>query len=133
MIVNLTDAQAYFDTILDADAWNYATTADRTKALTSATRILESLNYKAELDTYTTYPEWLQYAACEVALALLDGRSVNNIQDSMGLSQSTFHNARTVTRSVPEYILAGVPSAVAWRYIKPYLKDGRTVTLNRVS
>jgi hypothetical protein len=131
MIISVNDAQDYFDTILQTDAWDYAIGSDRTKALIGATRILESLNFKKELSEYTEYPEWLQFAACEIALALLDGRGVEQMIESAGVAQSGYQNARINVKSVPEYILAGVPSAAAWRYIKPYLHDSKAIKISR--
>jgi hypothetical protein len=42
----LTDANAYFDGLLHTESWADSAPSDRPKALTEATRIIDSLNYK---------------------------------------------------------------------------------------
>lgn len=42
----LTEANAYFDNRLHSEAWSDSAPADRPKALTEATRIIDDLNYK---------------------------------------------------------------------------------------
>ena len=43
---NLASANAYFEAALHSDAWTDSDAADRPKALTEATRIIDNLNYK---------------------------------------------------------------------------------------
>jgi hypothetical protein len=42
----LSGANAYFDQRLHSDSWSNSTASDRPKALTEATRIIDSLNYR---------------------------------------------------------------------------------------
>jgi hypothetical protein len=42
----ITEANSYFDNRLHSEVWSQSTVADRTKALTDATRLIDALNYK---------------------------------------------------------------------------------------
>lgn len=43
---SLTEANSYFDNRLHSESWSDSAASDRPKALTEATRIIDSLNYK---------------------------------------------------------------------------------------
>lgn len=49
----VSDANDYFDNRLHSESWSDASVADRGKALTEATRIIDSLNYKG-----VKHPVW---------------------------------------------------------------------------
>lgn len=140
------EGDTYFDAQLRAEAWTDATDGDKTKALTEATRIIDRLNYKgAKYDEDqdnefprgedTTVPTDIQYACMEIAYALLDGVEPENELHSLRLSGVTYSNAKAFHQdnSALDYIIAGIPSMVAWNYLLPYIRDPNKIRIERVS
>lgn len=142
----VADGETYFTERLNSDAWDDASEANKAKSLITATRIIDRLNFKgtktSENQTLqfprnddATIPEDIKFACLEVALALLDGVDPEIEFDNLSMVSQNYANVRsTYDRSIPnEHIVAGIPSVSAWRYLKPYLRDGHTVDLSRVS
>ena len=139
------EGDAYFATKLNADVWENADSSDKTKALEEGTRIIDRLNFAGEKadenqseqfprGTDTEVPEDIKFADCEIALALLDGvdpeiefENLRMTVHRYGPVQSNYDKD-----SPPLHIVAGVPSLAAWRYLVPYLRDQRAITLHRV-
>lgn len=115
------DADTYFSTRIPSDVWDSATEADKTKALTQASRIL--LNFR-----YTTdeYPQRFYDACCEIAYSLLDGIDPEIEKQLLGTKSANISGlsiGKSDTHN--EHIIAGVPSATAWLWIKPLLADAK--------
>lgn len=140
------DAQTYFDGRLNTEPWDSATSGDRDKALSMATQLIDRLNFLGEKtddsqalqfprDADVAIPDDIQYACCECALALLDGVDMEIETENLGMVSQGYSNVRsTYDRSrPPEHILAGIPSSMAWRFLKPYIRDIHSVGLNRAS
>jgi hypothetical protein len=140
------EAQSYFDGRLNADAWDDASSANKEKSLIHATRLIERLNFKGEKtvdtqdlqfprDNDTSIPDDIKYACSEIALALLDGIDPELEFDNLKMVSQGYANTRsTYNPDLPvEHIAAGIPSVMAWRFLKPYLRDMRTVNLSRVN
>lgn len=142
-----TEAQAYIDDRLNVEAWTDATSANRDKALIMATRAIDRLNFrgdKAGGDNQvlqfprgddTLIPQDIKDASAEIALSLLDGIDPELEFENLSMITQGYANVRaTYDRSRPaEHIIAGIPSVVAWRFIKPYLRDPLTLELSRIS
>lgn len=84
--------------------------------------------------TTPNVPNEIMFACCEIALALLDGvdpeQEMNNLTSvSQGYGQVRETYDRTI-RS--EHFRAGIPSAVAWTYLKPFLHDPAQISFVRV-
>ena len=143
----IVEAQAYFDGRLNTDAWDDATDdAERNKALIMATTLMERLNFRGEKADIaqelqfprgndTAVPQDIKNACAEVALALLDGvdpeMEFDNLRmksQAYGVVKSTYDSERA-----PEHYVAGIPSSIAWGFLKPYLRNVFTVRLDRVS
>ena len=139
-------ANQYFDTRLNTRAWDTADSGDKPKALIMATRIIDRLNFAGDKnsatqelqfprDTDTEIPDDIKIACAEIAIELLDGVDPNKEFEDLAIV--THRYAEVVTtydRSVvQEHLVAGVPSATAWRYLKPYIRDNRFVTVSRIS
>jgi len=144
----LTTAQAqnYFDEILNSEGWDLASEPNRIKALKIATRSIDRLAYKGDktADTQdnefprggdTDVPEDIEWACCYITLALLDGRDTDLDFDNLAVVSQGFSSVRSTydKDSVLPYIAAGIPSATAWRYLKPYLLDASEITLSRAT
>jgi hypothetical protein len=144
--LTIAEAQTYFDGRLNTEVWDDATEDDQTKSLTMATKTLDRLNYlgtktDANQDNQfprfqdATIPQDIKDACAEIALAFLDGVDPELEYESLLMMQQTFDVVKTTydRTMVQEHIIAGVPSIVAWRLIKPYLRDNRSIDLSRVS
>ncbi len=79
-------------------------------------------------------PQDVQDACCEIAFALLDGIDPDLEYENLRMVSQGIGNIRSTynPEAIPEHILAGVPSAAAWRYLKPYLRDVRDIRVSRV-
>lgn len=141
-----TEAQAYMDERLNVEPWTDASPEDQDKALKMATKIIDRLNYRGKKasdsqelqfprDNDTEVPQDVKNATSEMALALLDDVDPELEFENLGMVSQTYDNIKsTYDRSRPsEHILAGVPSVVAWRFLKPFLRDPQAIDLSRVS
>jgi hypothetical protein len=84
----------------------------------------------------TDVPEDIRKACYEIAHSLLDGKDPEMELEMLGVSSQGVSSVRTTfarNQSPVEHIVNGVPSATAWRYMRPYLRDDGSVQLVRVS
>lgn len=156
---SLIEANRYFDNRLRHQYWTESCNDDKKRALTEATNIIDSLNYaglKADANQLhqfprattpanfpekvvsvvdLTVPKEVEMACYEVAIQLLSGvdpdLEIENLANvSQGFSQARITYDRAF---ILEHIAAGVPSARAWKLLKPYLRDPRNIKLSRVN
>jgi hypothetical protein len=144
--VTVTEADTYFLTErLDSDAWTAENATNKTKALAQATRLIDGLNFIGDKkeDTQelefprnsdTVVPTDIKIACYEIAFALIIGRNIEMEAELIGqvATLSNSIESRRDPDSVPIHILHGIPSAVAWRHLRPYLRPGDVITLSRV-
>lgn len=141
--ISVDDAQSYFDTRLRSDAWDDASVSDRTKALATATRSIDRLNfirYKADDNQpnefprvdQTSIPQDILLACCEEALALLDDTDPEFEMSSLGNTTTAYAQIKDSNSLVAENIRAGIMSFVAWNFLKPWLADSNAIQLVRV-
>lgn len=144
--LDLDEAQSYFDTRLHSDVWNDATEINQTKALISATRIIDNLRFKGHKTVVTQEFQFPRYPAtiipnniiiaiCEIAIVLLDDIDMEHEIDALQASGFKYATIQTnyPTNIYPTHIMAGVPSAIAWRYLQPYLASPLEITLSRIN
>lgn len=84
----------------------------------------------------TEVPENIRLATYEIAHSLLDRRDPEQELENLGLTSAGISSVRsTFNRSnLPiEHIINMIPNAVAWRWIRPFLRDEDAVRLERVS
>lgn len=84
----------------------------------------------------TEVPEAIRYACYEIAYSLLDGIDPTFELENIGLSSLGYESVRTTyhREQVPiEHIVNMIPSALAWRYLRPFLRDDEAVRLSRIS
>lgn len=140
----IEDGDDYFALKLNSDAWDNAEENDRLKALTEATKIIDSFNYigdktsEAQENEFPrggdlTVPAEIQGACFEIALKLLDGIDPEIETENLNRTSSAFASVKSnYDKSfIPEHLTVGVPSAMAWRQMVPYLRDTKSVTLVR--
>ena len=144
---SLTEAATYFAERLHSAGWNEHSSADRTIALKMATRDIDGLAFagdKADEDQArefprgddTVAPDDIKIACAEIAFERLvnDVNPAEETADMVVLSEGhSGVRASYNPESVPEHIPAGIASAIAWRYLRPYLAERENVVVNRVS
>jgi hypothetical protein len=84
----------------------------------------------------TEVPEAIRVAEYEIAYALLDGKDPELELENLAVSAMGYGAVKTsYERSqVPiEHIINLVPSSVAWRLLKPFLRDSDVLKLSRLS
>lgn len=139
-------AGMYFASRLNSDPWDDATDDDKLKALITATRKIDTLNFEGvktvadhemefPRDGSTIVPEGIIIACCEIALVLLDGVDPEQEMAALNTSSQSFASVReTYSRTfAAEHLRAGIPSAIAWNHLLPFLHDECQLTLSRVS
>lgn len=159
-MVSLENADLYFKGRVTPDAWDCVgdglseengVTPElqecflKLQALTDATRRINNLRFlglivDSEQDHAfprgddTTVPKSIQNAVCELANELLDGVDDNlEMSEQNVLSQAFSGIKSTHDKDVAQlYTLAGIPSAIAWRYLLPFLVDSRDLRIVRV-
>lgn len=142
----ISRANVYFSKRLNTGAWDNAFYNDRESSLIMATRIIDRLNFAGDKSSEdqvlqfprcddTKVPVSIEYAAYEIALALLDGYNPDQEVQTLGVLSESYSGVRTTYDAdyVNEHIRAGVPSIDAWEYLRPFLRDPKRVRLSRVS
>ena len=84
----------------------------------------------------TVVPDTIICACFEIAHSLLDGKDPEIELENLGVISQGYASVRTTySRShVPiEHLINYVPNALAWRWLKPFLRDEDAIILNRSS
>ena len=84
----------------------------------------------------TEVPEAIRVASYEIAYALLDGKDPELELENLAVNAMGYGAVKTsYERSqLPiEHIINLVPSSVAWRLLKPFLRDSDALKLLRLS
>lgn len=84
----------------------------------------------------TEVPEDIRVAQYELAHSLLDNKDPELELETLAVSASTYGGVKTVYErgQLPiEHLINMIPNAVAWRLLRPYLRDGDAIRLSRVS
>jgi len=143
---DISFADSYFDERYGADSWVESSEQNKTKLLKTATMIIDQLNFageKSEEDQTNEFPRGsdtevplnIKRACCEIALAILDGRDVNQDYDAL-FDAASFFDVGRLNRSTDDIHIMkihGIPSIIAWGFLRPFLRDGSVITLQRVS
>lgn len=144
MYGSLVDAEDYFATRLNADAWLEAIDSDKTKALISAARRIDRLNFAGSVTTVgqpqefprggdTIVPQDIIIAAYEIAFSLLDGVDPDMEVETLNVATTQIGSASLgFENGIRDNTNAGIPSVLAWEYLKPYLREPREILLSRI-
>lgn len=143
--VTVLGADEYFNDRLNSQAWDLAESNDKTRALKTATKYINRLNFiGTKTDSNqphqfprggdTEVPQDVKDACCEIAYALIDGIDIEKERENLDMVSQGFGGVKsTYAREMkPAHILAGIPSIVAWNLLLPYLPDSRTISVTRV-
>ena len=141
----IIEAQAYFDGRLNTEAWDDSDDTTRDKGLTQATTIIDRLNFlgaktdpvqalQFPRDTDTVVPQDIKNASAELTLALLDCVNPELAFENLFMASQGYSSVRSSydRTTKPPHVLAGIPSLAAWTFLKPYLRDPRSIDLNRI-
>jgi len=146
MYSTLPEANTYFADRLNNDPWEATDNETQTKALKEAARRIDRLNFigdKADdaqalefpRGEDTVVPEDVKIASYEIAFELLDGKDPELELETLQQTQNTYGQARVNYNrdTVPAYTMHGIPSALAWGYLLPFLRDAQKITLSRIN
>jgi len=139
------EAESYFSSErLNAEAWSNSTSVLRNKALKSATRAIDRLNFKGrkldpnqynEFPRYgmTIVPDDIKIACCEITLSILDGVDQELEEEDLGAITGAYGTVRVTSdpNFRKDHVKAGIPSVVAWKHLLPYLNDPREAHIER--
>ena len=146
MYETVENANTYFLSRLHVYSWIASNDPDKIKALTEATARIDRLRFSGDKtdpdqdnefprDEEVDVPEDIKIACCEIAFALLDGvepekefANLTHIKEEFAAEKITYSEVE-----IPEHTVAGIPSAYAWRFLRPYLDQSGLITLNRTS
>lgn len=84
----------------------------------------------------TVVPEVIDTVCYEIAYALLDGKDPDLELENLGISSQTYGAVSTAynrNQTLIEHLVNCVPSAQAWNWLKPFLRDEDILALSRVS
>jgi hypothetical protein len=86
-------------------------------------------------DSDTTVPADIEQACYELAYSLLDGRDPELELEALGISQQAYGQVQTSynrSQTPLEHLVNGVPNALAWRLIRPFLASPDEIRLTRI-
>lgn len=140
--MTVEEANNFFNNRLRTATWTDSSYEDRRKSLIQATARIDRLNFAGSLTnvnqvlqfprgTDTVIPNDIKVACALIAIRLLDEIEIDKEIENTMLQAGGYHQARTqYDRSfIQEHVLAGIPSAEAWQFLKPYLASSREITL----
>jgi len=143
---SIEEADDYFGERLNTDVWAASNDTDKFKALAMATRAIDRLNFmgsKADPTQELQFPRGVDTdvpgdiltATYECAIAFLDGFDPNIEIENLAITHQGVAEVRnTYDRTFAlQHIRAGIPSATAWTYLKPYLRDPNYFNMSRVN
>jgi len=84
----------------------------------------------------TEVPEDIRIAQYELAHSLLDNKDPELELETLAVTGQTYGGVKTTYQrdQVPiEHLINMIPNAVAWRRLRPYLRDGDAIKISRVS
>lgn len=150
-------AQPYFASRLFSQPWFNASVTLQQNALTQATTLINKFNYVGRKTDPTQVNEWprryvildgvildstavpnhILLAQFEIAIALLRGYDPEREIRDLRIASRGIAGVRATydSRHVPDHLLNGIPSKLAWDYLSPYFNrnNSTNVSLRRVS
>lgn len=143
---SVEDADNFFSMTLEGQRWMFTQPDKKFKALVSATRRIERLNFygvqanpaqplQFPRGTDTLVPVEVQQACYELAQALLSGVNPDTETDLITTTFQGYGGLRTEwdRSSLQPWIIAGIPCKAAWDLLWPFLDERRGLRLTKVS
>lgn len=141
---SIEKADNYFASVLHGQKWEYLDRSLKAKALVSATKLIEQLNFAGTptvpsqplsfpRGTDTLVPVAIEEATYELALALLKGIDPDTERDNLSMTVQGYGTVKAEYNraSPPPYIVSGIPSPTAWHKLLPFLEERRAVRITR--
>lgn len=146
MYGTITEANTYFADKVKHEIWDEASDSDKTRGLKTATIHIDRLNFlgdKTEEDQENEFPrnvtddltpDQIKYACYEIAYSLLEGKDPELELETLSLESASLSPAKVVFNrdAVPEHLANFIVSALAWSYLKPYLRMSERLQLHRI-
>jgi len=156
---NVNGGDVFFSNSLKGKKWKASSVDNKSKALVDATRIIDRLNFSGEKasslqvlqfprkNTYTdpitsevttttdvNVPDDIKFATYIIADRLLDGWDPDIEADNLSHQSHKYSSVTTNYNReyIPEHMRAGIPSASAWNYIRPYVRDPQEISFTRL-
>ncbi len=121
--------------LADTDLEKTADSGDAAALITvQAAEASQALEFPRGTDTST--PDAILIACYEIAYSLLDGVDPDLELENLAVQKHSIGGTTTVydrQQEAPQHIVNGVPSAQAWRSLRPFLRDGDHIRIMRVS
>jgi hypothetical protein len=157
------EGDLYFSQRLNSNTWLNAVFNDKRNSLRQATRLIDRLNFVGDLavpgqilqfprsysqsflvnnvltNIITVDPNGvpvdIKNACFEIAYKLLDGVDVDMEIDLLFATNRGYSTVRSSydPLHIPDYLRNGIPSALAWTYLLPYLRDPNEIRVSRVN
>lgn len=114
----------------------YATLLADEYALQSTLRVAEAaqeLEFPRDADT--TVPDAILRACYEIAFSLLDGVDPDLELENIAITSQGYAGVKTTynrEQQPIEHIINGIPSPMAWRLLKPFLRDSNSIKFSRI-
>lgn len=141
-----SEVDTFMSNRLRTGAWDTAEGGDKNASRAMSTAIIDRLAYlgvkvtTAQVNEFprdddSVVPQEIKDAHSLICLALLDGKDPEMEFENLTLIIHQFGQTKSVydRSQLPPHILAGVPSFEAWTILKPYLRDGSQISLQRIS
>lgn len=154
----VSDGDMFFNNSLQGRRWKKSSVENKRRALIDATQIIDRLNFAGEktsslqvlqfprANTYTeinavttttqdvNVPDDIKNATYLIGDKLLDGWDPDIEADIMAVQSSKYQGASTNYNReyIPEHIRAGIPSARAWKLLRPFVRDPLEVAIVRL-
>ena len=120
---------AVYDVMYDADGYPLDVTDEE----------LRDADWSQDLevprDSDVDVPEEIEISCYEIAYNLLDGVDPDLELENLGVVSQGIASVRTTynrNHTQIEHLMNGVPSAAAWRYLRPFLRDSNAIKFSRV-
>ncbi len=129
-VIDTLNYKGYKHSVYTLLAANPSATQEQIQAAEAA----QALEFPRGADT--TVPEAIRIAGYEIAYALLDGKDPELELENLAVTSMGYGAVKAAYErsQLPiEHIINLVPSSVAWRLLKPFLRDSDVLKLSRVS
>lgn len=144
-MITVEEADTYFASRYNSSLWSNSDTTIKTQVLNKSMQLVDLLDYSGDKtdadqlhafprDEDTETPQQVKDAICEVAYAVLDGVDIEVEIPNLEMDSQSYGTIKNTyeRKSRPPYLMAGIPSALAWRLLLPYMNDPMALRVNRV-
>lgn len=143
---SVAEGDIYFQGSMNSGPWDCSNDKLRLKALITATRSIDRLNYasqRASADQALAFPRTVNngtipvdiiYATYELARAYLDGVDDQLEYENLNMTSQNLGGVRTTYArdGSDDHIVCGIPDIKAWRLLIPYLRDNTEINIIQV-